>query len=77
LADVIEALLIHNPLKALEEGNLEMVSYQLNALNDSINNSTRTLFILGFIYFISTTLECLSFSIYSERLTINMRVKMF
>jgi ATP-binding cassette subfamily B (MDR/TAP) protein 1 len=71
LADVIEALLIHNPLKALEEGNLEMVSYQL------INNSTRTLFILGFIYFISTTLECLSFSIYSERLTINMRVKMF
>ncbi|CAD8069741.1 unnamed protein product [Paramecium primaurelia] len=77
IAEVIEALLINNPQFNIENSTPEQIQEKVDALKESILKCETNLFILGFVYFISTTIECFCFSVYSERLTIRMRLEMF
>ncbi|CAD8083497.1 unnamed protein product [Paramecium sonneborni] len=77
IAEVIEALLINNPQFNIENSTPDQIQYRVDALKESILKCETNLFILGFVYFISTTIECFCFSVYSERLTIRMKLEMF
>ncbi|CAD8150335.1 unnamed protein product [Paramecium octaurelia] len=77
LADVIDNLLIHNPQRVNSIKDENERQQFINALDDTIINSATTLLILGFIYFVTSALECFCFSVYSERLTIRMKNEIY
>ncbi|CAD8161298.1 unnamed protein product [Paramecium pentaurelia] len=77
LADVIDNLLIHNPQRVNSIQNEYERQQQINALDNTLKNSSTILLILGFIYFITSALECFCFSVYSERLTIRMKNEIY
>ncbi|CAK70070.1 unnamed protein product (macronuclear) [Paramecium tetraurelia] len=77
LADVIDNLLIHNPQRVNSIKDENERQQFIIALDDTIKNSATTLLILGFIYFVTSTLECFCFSVYSERLTIRMKNEIY
>ncbi|CAK80007.1 unnamed protein product (macronuclear) [Paramecium tetraurelia] len=77
IAEVIEALLVNNPQFNIENSTPEEIQNKVDNLKESILKCETNLFILGFVYFISSAVECFCFSVYSERLTIRMRLEMF